>query len=209
MPTAAAKQVLSTVRESLSHPLNFDDFLAKLAPKDRANAERRIGVLEAEVDSHRASLWKRMACSLMTLAPATKFVGHQTVQFYIPDGKHRMQVFALEDFQDGNLTIYAPDVLEEAIKLGVLGHATNGEEPHVCIIQSSKEPLRIEPLDKNSINAGAHFKDMLGWNRKALRITLPPSPSSAQIETAELICAIAAQHFTVAPPPVAAVGKKS
>jgi len=53
----------------------------------------------------------------------------------------------------------------------------------------------IHRLDKTSLNPAAHFKDMTGWNRKALRIVLPPSPSPAQIEATELLCAIAAQHF--------------
>ena len=63
----------------------------------------------------------------MTLSPhAAKLVGKQTVQFYVADGKYRMQVFALEDLQDGNITVYCPDVLTEAVEAGLLvrpGHA--------------------------------------------------------------------------------------
>ena len=53
----------------------------------------------------------------------------------------------------------------------------------------------------HSLNPAAHFKDLTGWNRKALRITLPPSASPAQVEAAELLCAIAAQHFIRPTPP--------
>ncbi len=184
----------AAARKSLAHPLGFTDFLAKLPPKDRANAERRNALLEAGPDPQRAGLWRRLACTLMSLAPVAKIVGAQTVQFYVPDGKYRMQVFALEDLQDGQVTIYCPDVLKELTEAGLLTPSLHGE-PHVLQIQPSKEPLRIEPLNKASLNPAAHFKDLLGWNRKALRITLPPSASPAQVEATELLCAVAAQHF--------------
>jgi hypothetical protein len=197
MPNLKSRSSLAAASESVAHPMDFDEFLEKLSPKDRLNAEKRLAVLEAEPE----------ACSLMTLAPFAKFVGKQTIQFYIPDGKYRMQVFALEDLQDGHFTIYSPNVLEEAAKAGVFAPAPH-TEPHMHMIEGTDEPLRIEPLDKNSINPGAHFKDMLGWNRKAVRITLPPSASRPQIDSAVLLCAIAAQHFVRTEPPAVAPAKK-
>jgi hypothetical protein len=180
--------------------MTFEEFLAKLPPKDRVNAERRVGVLEAEADPSRAHLWRRLVSALMTLSPhAAKFVGKQTVQFYIVDGKYRMQVFAMEDLQDGNFTIYAPDSLDEAVKTGLLAEAETDEE-HMYVVQASKEPLRVERLDASSINSGAHYKDLTGWNRKAVRITLPPSATPAQIEAAELLCGLAAQRFAPSKP---------
>jgi hypothetical protein len=201
MPNTAATKLLMAARESLANPIGFSDFLEKLPQKDRANAERRISVLDTEPD--RSRLWQRLACSLMTLAPhAAKLVGKQTLQIYVADGKFRMQVFALEDLQDGNFTIYCPDVLDEAVKAGLLAHPAQVESD-VYEIAASKEPLRIARLDKHSISPGAHFKDLVGWNRKALRVTVPASPSAAQIEAAELLCAIAAQGFDRATPPSA------
>ena len=177
----------------------FEEFLGKLVARDRANAERRVAVLEAEESPERARLWRRLACSLMTLAPhAAKLVGKQTVQFYVADGKYRMQVFALEDLQDGNFTVYCPDVLGEAVNAGVLARAATGPargESNVYAVAGSAETLRVEQLDKDSINPKAHYKDLTGWNRKALQITLPPSPSAAQVEATEMVCAMAAQHF--------------
>ena len=222
MPQTGDK--LAAARESLARRLDFGDFLAKLAPKDRLNAERRVQVLEAESDPSRAGLWRRLVCGLMTLAPhAAKFVGKQTVQFYVADGKYRKQVFAMEDLQDGTFTLYSPDVLAEAIKAGVLtaarpaepvaaasGAAGSGAAPaagELYGVRASSEPLRIESLDGNSLNPGAHFKDLTGWNRKALRIMLPPSSSPAQVEAAELLCALAAQHFVSSPAPTAAPGR--
>src|SRR5438552_657088 len=113
-------KLLEAVRESLTGPRDFDAFLAKLSPKDRVNAERRVGVLEAETDLSRLRLWRRLAATLMMLAPhAAKLVGRQTIQYYVADGRYRMQVFALEDLQDGHFTVYCPDVLKEAVEVGL------------------------------------------------------------------------------------------
>jgi hypothetical protein len=68
-------------------------------------------------------------------------------------------------------------------------------------VPASGELLRVEPLDGSSENPGAHFKDLTGWNRKALRITLPPSASPEQVEATELLCAIAAGRFARPAPP--------
>src|SRR5688572_24459350 len=158
MPDQQSPQMsLEAARASLSQPLSFADFLAKLSPKDRAAAERRIAVLEAAADQPRADLWRRLACSLMTLAPfAAKLVGKQTLQIYIADGKYRMQVFALEDLQDGNFTVYCPDILDEAQQAGLLARDPRAANEYV--IEPSKEILRIDRLDKNTLNPAAHFK---------------------------------------------------
>jgi hypothetical protein len=192
-------KLLEEARASLAHPLDFEAFLAKLAPKDRVNAQRRVEVLEAEADPSRVRLWKRLTCVLMTLAPyATKLVGRQMIQFYIADGKYRMQVFAFEDLQDGHFTIYCPDVLQEATQAGLILGPEEGQ-PSVHRLAAGG-PLYIESLNKDSLNATPHFKDMVGWNRKALRIILPPAASPAQVDATELLCAIAARHFTATPP---------
>src|ERR671912_164995 len=114
---ARAEPSLTSARALLTKRVTFAEFLAKLSPKDRLNAEKRVTVLEAEPDPGRAPLWQRLVGTLATLAPhAAKFVGKQTVQFYVADGKYRKQVFAMEDLQDGHFTIYCPDVLEEATR---------------------------------------------------------------------------------------------
>ena len=210
MPTTRADRVnprLATARAALAHPMNFETLLSKLSPKDRQNAERRVQVLEAEPDPTRAPMWRRLVSTLMTLAPhAAKLGGKQTLQFYVADGKYRKQVFAMEDLQDGHFTLYCPDVIDEAVKAGVLGPPSEGE-PFFYRVPSSKEPLRVELLDGQSQNPAPHYKDMTGWNRKALRITLPPGASTAQVEAAELLCALAAQHFISTAAPPAAPGR--
>jgi hypothetical protein len=198
MPNPTAKKNLDAARASLQQTITFEEFLAKLSPKDRVNAEKRVAVLEGEPDPRRAPMWQRLVCTLMSLAPTAKFVGKQTVQFFIPDGKYRMQVFAMEDLQDGLFTLYTPNVLEEAMAAGLIAPAPG--EPHMHMIPGTRELLRIEPLDKTAQNPAAHYKDMLGWNRKALRITLPPTPSESQVQTAQLVCALAATHFAKSNP---------
>ena len=218
MPNSAAsrveqlKQGLAAARKALARPMDFGEFLAKLSPKDRVNAQKRADVLDAGPDPRAARLWRRLATTLMTLAPhAAKLVGKQTLQIYVADGaKYRKQVFALEDLQDGIMTIYCPDVLADGLAAGVLAPAPPAdaevlnEGQTMYAVTASGEPLRIDSLDGRSVNPAAHFKDMLGWNRKALRITLPPAASPAQVEAAELICAIAAQQFVPAAAPAAA-----
>lgn len=197
MSHSQPEQTLQAARAALSHPLSFDEFVAKLSPKDRAAAVRRVDVLDAMPDQGHANVWRRLARALMTLAPfSAKLVGKQTVQFYVADGKFRMQVFALEDLQNGICTVYCPDVLDEAVSVGLLSQAPRPDIDEY-VIASSGERLAIKRLDKSSANPAPHFKDMTGWNRKALRIMLPSSPSSSQVETAELLCAIAAQRIGV------------
>jgi hypothetical protein len=200
MPDPGAEQVLAAAREALARRVDFADFLARLSARDRVNAVKRVSVLEAEPDPGRAPLWRRLVCALATLAPhAAKFVGKQTVQFYVADGKYRMQVFALEDVQEGNFTVYCPDVLAEAAKAGLLARMPNAPAD-AWLVLASNEPLRAESLDGDSVNPGDHFKEMTGWNRRALRISLPPSPSPAQVQAVELLCAVAASHFVRAAP---------
>src|SRR4051812_43968771 len=197
-------KMLTEAAVLLQPRLSFEEFLAKLSPKDRISAGKRIAALEATAGPGAIELWRRMACALMTLSPhAAKLVGKQTVQFYIADGKYRMQVFALEDLQDGNITVYGPDVLTEAVEAGLLVPPTAATGMY-GIVGSAGEALRIDALDRDSENLVAHFKDMVGWNRTAVRITLPPSASAAQVDAAERLCAIAALRFarpTAAPPP--------
>jgi hypothetical protein len=195
-------KMLAEACELLTKRLSFEELLAKLSPKDRINAQKRIAALEAAAGPALIELWRRLACALMTLAPhAAKLVGKQTMQFYVADGKYRMQVFALEDLQDANLTIYCQDVLKDAVEAGLLspsGYAdAAGNVPQTMQhgIVGSAEVLHIDALDRGSLNPAIHFKDMVGWNRTALRITLPPTASPAQVTAAELLCAIAAMRF--------------
>jgi hypothetical protein len=198
----SASKLLVEASESLRQPLSFEEFLAKLPQKDRVNAEKRVVALEVSGAPGLAQLWRRVAAALMTLAPhAAKLVGKQTVQYYVADGKYRMQVFALEDLQDGNLTVYCPDVLADAVAAGLLAPPPVAEpgETNTYGIVGTPDALRVDVLDRDSLNPAAHFKDMVGWNRKALRLTLPPTSSPEQVAAVEFVCAIAARRFPSSP----------
>jgi hypothetical protein len=177
--------------------IDYDGLLAKLGPKDRTNIERHITAAEAEPDGDHAKIWKRIATHLMTLAShAAKTTGQQSIQFFIADGKYRMQVFALEDLRDGKITIYAGNPLDEAIKEGlVVPPPKNERETNAFAINNGKDKLILEELDGKSLNPAPFYKDMLGWNRKAVRITLLTTATPAQLDAAEQLCTISARKW--------------
>lgn len=190
MPKAVAKDPLDSARRRVAKPVSFDLLCEKLGPKGKLNAERHLATCQAgEHGAAHADNWKRLGCAMMTLAShAAKLNGQQSLQFYVADGKYRMQVFALEDLRDGNLTVYCADILDKALAAGVFEKGnTAGNEYRLA---DSQEVLTIERLDRTTSNPADFFKDMLGWNRKALRITFPAGASGAQIAAAELVCAL-------------------
>jgi hypothetical protein len=166
-------------------PLDFDGFLAKLTPKDRLNIERHIAAIEELSTKNHAKLWKRLAVAMMSMAPhSAKANGQQSMQFYIQDGKYRMQIFALEDLRDGTVHVYAADALEEGIKAGLFTKAKPGDEPNELRMPGTTDTLNVERLDGKVSNPAPFYKDMLGWNRRAVHIALPVMASDVQADTA-------------------------
>ena len=193
----------------------MEDFFKNVSAKDRTGVEKHLAVIDAEPDSAHGRIWRRVAKTLRRLAPlAVQTAGQHAVQFFVADGKYRMQAFALEDQRDGKIQIYLPDVLEEAAKARVLrapakaasASASAGgpagsapAAPEYAVAGAAGTRLRIEALDAaNSPNPAPHYKHMLGWNRKALRITLLTTASEAEIEAAEKLCTIAAKRWPAA-----------
>ena len=166
-------------------PIDYDGFLAKLTPKDRLNIERHITAVEEVSTRNHAKLWKRLATAMMSMAPhSAKANGQQSMQFYIQDGKYRMQIFALEDLRDGTVHVYAADAVDEATKAGVFGKAKPGDEPNELRLPGSSDTLNVERLDGKVSNPAPFYKDMLGWNRRAVHIALPVMASDAQADAA-------------------------
>lgn len=159
---------------------DMETFLTGLAGKDRSNVEKHLAACDAEPDPMHGKLWRRLASTMRKLAPLpVQTVGQQAVLFFIADGKYRMQVFALEDARDGRLMIYLPDILAEAEKAG-----------------APLAVLKPEALDAaNTPNPSPHIKHMLGWNRKAVRVTLLTHASAQQVSAAEKLCALAADRW--------------
>jgi len=163
--------------------IDYDGFLAKLTPKDRLNIERHITAIEELSTKNHAKLWKRLAVAMMSMAPhSAKANGQQSMQFYIQDGKYRMQIFALEDLRDGSIHVYAADAVDEATKAGLFGKSKPSDEPNELRLTGSTDTLNVERLDGKVSNPAPFYKDMLGWNRRAVHVTLPNMASDAQAD---------------------------
>ena len=177
-------------RSPLAGALNYESFLENLGAKDRVNAERHVAICEAEADPRHAILWRRLACRLMTLAGHSAKLNRepQSAQFYVADGKYRMQIFALEDGQRGGLSVYCGDVLDQVIKCGVLVAQESNDHVNTYCISDSPDTLIIERLDGKTLNPAAYFKEMLGWNRKAIRVSLPIAATASQVAAVEDLC---------------------
>jgi hypothetical protein len=194
-------------RGYLANRVSFDDVLAKLPAPGKRNVERHLAACEAEDDPRHAELWRRLICTMMTLARhSIKLNGHQTAQFYVADGKYRMQVYALEDLRDGQITVYCGNVLDEAIAGGLL--ARREGNPTAFTIAGSDETLNISVLDRNTANPAPFFKDMVGWNRQALRISVPVKARPLIVDAVEVLCAIPAHKWLGGEAPSAAVAAK-
>lgn len=198
MPTAKSgtSDALRAARASLSKSINYEEFLEKLTPKERANAERHVADCQSEPDTRHLELWRRLSCALMTLAGhSAKFNRRESLQMYIADGKYRMQVFALEDVRDGKVSVYCGDVLDQATSGGLLTprKPKSDEEGKKYVVSSSREDLEIERLDGATPNPANFYKDMLGWNRRAIRVTLPITATDSQVRAVETLCAMSVQ----------------
>jgi len=177
---------------ALPKVLDHAAMLAKFSPKDRDGFERQITACTTKGGEPLAAMWKHFCALFMTLAnrPA-KLTGVNTVQFYIPDGKHRKQVFAMHGLDDGSLSIFLPNVLDEAFKVGLITKPAKPPEDNVFLLNPSKEKITIELLDRDTLNPQFYFKDMTGWNRKAIQVTIPATASAAQKHTVEQLAALA------------------
>jgi hypothetical protein len=193
--TTATKNPLKSAQTALTNLISYNDFLDKLGAKDRLNAEKHVAACEGSPAPGHAKLWKKLACAMMTLSSnLAKVNGQQSVQFYVPDGKYRKQVFALEDLRKEYITVYCDDCLDDAVKAKLL-RPTKDEEDGVAIfgLPKSDETLTIERINGSTVNPAEFFKHMVGWHRQALRINVPLNASDEQVNTVLTLCALHAQ----------------
>ena len=110
-----------------------------------------------------------------------------------------MQVFALEDAGDGMISLYLPDVLAVAQKKKVLLKEKSPGE--YAIGGHASQTLRVESLDAtNTPSPHPHVKNLIGWNRKAMRVILSPTNlDGPQPAAAEALCALASAKWATAP----------
>lgn len=179
----------------------IEAFLARLSAKSRTAIDKYLGTLDETNRAH-AAVWRRLAVLLAKLAPdALETSGQAAVQFFVADGKYRMQAFALEDLRDGNLSVYMNDVLDRGLQAGVLKGPPEGDPPAYRIKGPQKHALRVDTL--TAANTGAapnYYRHMLGWNRKAIRITLSTSFTTPEhLSAVETLCQLAAPAKSAAP----------
>ena len=190
----------SAMKSMNSIESEMDDFCTGLSPKDRTNVEKHLAACDAEATPDHGRLWRRLALGLRRLGPfRPQTTGYRAVQFFVADGKYKMQLFALEDPRDGTLVVYATDAVAAAVQAGILrGPVAGKDDPHryeVCAMPGVT--ITIEPLTaENSPTAPDYYKHMLGWNRKAVRITLPTNATPSQILASELLYELAARQAT-------------
>ncbi|MBC7784307.1 MAG: hypothetical protein H7144_10755 [Burkholderiales bacterium] len=176
----------STTAPVLAEPGTFEAILSKLPAKDRVKAEKTMAAFELS-DAPRAAMWRRLGALLMSLAGhAVKVSGPQSLQFFVADGNYRKQIFALDDKAEIGATVYCTDVLDGAIKSGLVKVASEADQTYS--LGNSKDTLMIERLTGEGPEHPAFFKDMLSWNRRAIRISVPATATPLQVKTVETLC---------------------
>jgi hypothetical protein len=186
----------------------IEPILERVGVKERAKIDKHLAVCDAETTAMHGKLWRKVVSVLGELAPLSmQSAGNNTWKFFIADGKYRMQVFALEDPLDGMLRIYLPDVLAESLKGKILSRTP---VPQTFAVSGSKAQLKIESLGaQEAIDAAPHFKHMLGWNRKALRVSVSTTQTDDALDGAiQAMAEMAAKKWvTAAPVPATAAAR--
>ena len=180
---------------------DLETFLARAGAKERAKIEKHLTTRETETGPAFSKLWRRVAAVLGGLAPLpAQTMGNLAVLFFIPDGKYRMQVFAMEDAGDGVLSVYLPDVMATAQKKKVL--LKEKEPGKYSIGGAATQVLHVELLDaSNTPSPHPHVKNLIGWNRKAIRVILLPAEAEGpQVGSLEALCELASRNWAAKQP---------
>ena len=182
------------VTSEASRENQLEQLLGRVPAKERAKIEKHLAACDAEADTAHGDVFRRVMTMLDGHAGAgVDSVGGQAWRFFVPDGKYRLQVFAMEDRGDGTLRVFLPDVLAQALKGGVLSKTPIANE--YTLKGGAARSVHVEPLDQEKPEPPAHVKSMLGWGRKAIAITIPVVGSTAQVSVAEALCALAAKKW--------------
>lgn len=186
-------------RPAMAAPMDPEVFLSKFSAKDQKGIARHLITCEEKWGAAASERWSRFAHILMALAPhPAKLGAQQAIQFYVPDGKYKMQVFALQVLDEGVLAVYTGNILEQALHAGILVGPMSAEGGTIYRIGQSPESLAIDALDWQTFNLAPVCKGLTGWHRKAMCIALPPNASPVQLAAVERLCALAAQQWSEA-----------
>jgi hypothetical protein len=183
---------------------DYETFISTLGDRDRRNVRKHVATCEAEPHREHAALWKRLFCSLSALGGRwVKTTGQRAVQFFAADGNYRMQLFALEDPHDGTLVVYAPDALRAAEEAGAIRGPvlTVGDAQFYEVGGVPGLMLQVEVLSAaKTVDAPEYYRHLLGWNRKALKITLRTTAGRAEVGACEILCSLAKRQAVIGLP---------
>jgi plasmid stabilization system protein ParE len=205
-----------------SDEVSYESFLARLGVRDRQAIERHVAACETEGTPEHATLWRRLACLLASLAstPAAgaepkdgrtsrqfgvQTSGQKAVQFFAPDGKYRRQIFALEDLRDGVLVVYTIDALDAALRAGALRGPIRKEDGvavyEICGCEGNAT-VTIEPITAANVgSAPDYYRHMVGWNRTALKVSMKIPGDDARLRALNVLYSLAAKQATGAAAP--------
>jgi len=189
-----------TVKEITEAPA-FEALLARMGARERVTVEKHLALCDQEADREHGKLWRRLVGKLAELAPLpVRTQGSDAVMFFIPDGKYRMQVFAIEDKRDGVISVYLPDVIAEATKQKILrstGHGHVLSKSTGTGADGGATEVMVHAMDgSNGEDNKEYVKNLTGWNRKAMRLSFPTNRAQpAEVEAAERLCALAAAKW--------------
>jgi hypothetical protein len=197
---------------------DYQAFLGRLGLRDRQTVERHVAACEAEPTPEHARLWRQLACRLASLAapasdpaptaprvgPGSRQFGVQTagqkaLQFFTADGKYRRQLFALEDLRDGVLVVYTVDALAAALRAGALRGPVRTDDDGVPVYElcgcGGHATVGVQALTAANVGeAPNYYRHMVGWNRTALKITLPVAGVEGRLRALNVLYALAARQ---------------
>ncbi len=176
-----------------SAAVDFDTAIAGLSFKDRGSIDRQLVARENAPVFGLAHRWRHLVAHLLGLAPGLiKLVGVHTMQFYVPDGKYRKQVFALHATPLGEMFVCTPDIVDDAIAAGLLQSPPFPDRPDDYGLPGSSQTLPIRFVDGKTLDPQMYYKDMTGWNRRALCIIVPTDATHMQMTAIDDLCRLAA-----------------
>jgi hypothetical protein len=184
-PTESQVEAVPAISPELAN------FLTKLSARERTAVEKTLAATpETRIaGSFGSELWAKLTIGIMSLGDFTaKLSGKDGLQFFAADGKYRVQVFALQNRTDGGFYVYTKDVLEQAVAKKLVITPTDSEHYGTFQIKAAATPLDAVRMDPDVPDHSASFRNMMSWNRKAIRIDIPAAATDRQIEAVVAFC---------------------
>jgi hypothetical protein len=190
----STRDLIKQAQLRLQHPLDAEDALQKLGGTGTTPLAKRLAIA-TQTHPHRAKAFCELGAHLLTMAPGRPRSLQRAVMLYVPDGAYQMQVFAIDDAIDNTLVVCCEDVLSIAVANKLVAPE---DDAHYRIC-GTRLTLSIEQFDGRSANPPAYINAMTGWNRKAIRITLPPDLTPQHVATTLMLCALSAGLWKTMP----------